>query len=99
MSPFDPIAAARKIASDSLRDDPLNPFDRLIAGNEAVRITLPMKDPQALRVHLQMLARTCSDCLAIIEQSGRRDRGILLDVRGRLRHTNSKITAYRKIRN
>ena len=51
MSPFDPIAAARKIASDSLRDDPINPFDRLIAGNEAVRI-MTSEEADAHKAHL-----------------------------------------------
>lgn len=94
---LDPITAARQIAEASLRE-PLTDFDRTLVGEESVRLLLPLRDPEHLRHHLKLLQRTIHDCIAIVEQSGRNPRGVLLDVRGRMRDVNRQINVYRRIR-
>lgn len=88
----------RQIAADSLRADVLNDFDRTIAGPPVVQVRIPLRDPAELKRHLLILSGVVSDALAMIDQSGRKDRSVLLDVRGRFRAANQKINAYRQIR-
>ena len=95
---MDTQTIARKIARESLHEDRLGTFDRDIAGPPSIQIRIPLLDPVALKNHLQMLAVTVSDCLVLCDQTKRGDRGILIDVRGRLRLVNQRVNAYRRIR-
>ena len=95
---MDAQSLGRKIAAESMNADRLHAFDRDIVGGDSVQLRIPLLDPVALKQHLQMLAVTLSDCLVLCDQAKRGERGILLDVRGRLRNTNQKINAYRRIR-
>lgn len=95
---MDVTAAARQIAAESARDDPLSEFDRMIIGAERVRIDLPLRDPAQVKAHLQLLIQTAESCILLIDRNIGRDRSILFDVRGRIRLISKKINHYRKIR-
>ena len=87
----------KRIARESLEPDRLSTFDRSMVA-DSVRLTLPLKDSVAVDRALALMIQTMQDCRAIIAQSGRKERGLLLDVRGRIRDVNQKINAYRRIR-
>jgi len=78
--------------------DSLNPLDRLVVGDAAVRILLPLRNTAETAKHLQILATEVERARMMLSHRIRDERGLLLAVRSILRDANKKINPYRRVR-
>ena len=91
------IAKESRGSPDMDPRDVLNAFDRSIVGADAVRLTLPLRDPVECRRHLALLEDTAHRLRLLLEER-KPDRSLLFMVRGELRQLNRKLNAYRTSR-
>lgn len=99
--PFDPKAAAKEIARDSIikRDTNGEPDDTIGEyARSTVQLRIPMETSGRLKCHLEMLRKEIDGCLNTEFKRDRSETSTLLAVSGRLRMLNQKVNAYRKIR-
>lgn len=98
MSNYDVREAGRRIAAESLLEDPLTPYDRAIVGATSVQVRIPLRDPVQTRQALKMLVKTAEECILHIDRGGLKDRSVLFDIRGRIHLVSQKINCYRRLR-
>lgn len=104
-----PKASATTIARDAVRrsappprhhdappaqaEDILSPFDRHLVGDARVQYRLPLLDPVQVKRDLMLLRSAVDQALTHLDQPERKDRSILLAVRGLIKRANDTANA------
>lgn len=91
--------AIRDMARNSAdKEGVMTDFDRLLVGDSAVQVRIPLRDTQMTAKHLAVLAEAVERARAHLSYKTADERASLLTVRSLLRTANKKINAYKRLR-